>query len=170
MTCLSSCVLGSTWLSPPKRFFGVFPKQFFPLVSQSPAVILGKLQKRFCAGFRRPFFTFVSHRDAASFKFFGRFRQLCFTFISKLRELLTCLTHGNSFGETTHHVVAVGVFFGLISLNLVGESQKKNQRLLFTIFLGKHWGICSRSLVESLVSTNYISTQKTEYISLLKKR
>jgi len=72
-------------------------------------------------------------------------------------------------GETTHHVVAVGVFFGLISLNLVGESQKKNQRLLFTIFLGKHWGICSRSLVESLVSTNYISTQKTEYISLLKK-
>ena len=95
MTCLSSCVLGSTWLSPPKRFFGVFPKQLFPLVSQSPAVFLGKLQKRFCAGFRRPFFTFVSHRDAASFKFFGRFRQLCFTFISKLRELLTCLTHGN---------------------------------------------------------------------------
>ena len=70
-------------------------------------------------------------------------------------------------GETTHHVVAVGVFFGLISLNLVGESQKKNQRLspkkcletFFTSeiiynFSGEQWGICSRSLVESLVSTN----------------
>ena len=31
-------VLCSKWLSPPKRFFGVFPKQFFTLVSQSPAV------------------------------------------------------------------------------------------------------------------------------------
>jgi len=27
--------------------------------------------------------------------------------------------------ETTHHVVAVGVFFGLISLNLVGDISKK---------------------------------------------
>ena len=28
-------VLCSKWLSPPKRYFGVFPKQFFTLVSQS---------------------------------------------------------------------------------------------------------------------------------------
>ena len=33
---------------------------------------------------------------------------------SKLRELLTCLTHTKSSPQkTTHHVVAVGVFFGL---------------------------------------------------------
>ena len=38
MTSLSSRVLCSKWLSPPKRFFGVFPKEFFTLVSQSPAV------------------------------------------------------------------------------------------------------------------------------------
>ena len=34
----SKGVLCSKWLSPPKRFFGVFPKQFFTFVSQSPAV------------------------------------------------------------------------------------------------------------------------------------
>ena len=34
----SKGVLCSKWLSPSKRFFGVFPKQFFTFVSQSPAV------------------------------------------------------------------------------------------------------------------------------------
>ena len=34
----SKGVLCSKWLSPPKRFFGVFPKQFFTFVSQCPAV------------------------------------------------------------------------------------------------------------------------------------
>ena len=38
MTRLSSWVLCSKWLPPPKRFLGVFPKQFFTLASQSPAV------------------------------------------------------------------------------------------------------------------------------------
>ena len=38
MTRLSSGVLCSKWFLPPKRLFGVFPKQFFTLVSQSPAV------------------------------------------------------------------------------------------------------------------------------------
>ena len=38
MTRLSSGALCSKWLSPPKRFFGVFPKQFFTSVSQTPAV------------------------------------------------------------------------------------------------------------------------------------
>ena len=47
------CVLGFflKWLSPPKRFFGVFPKLFCTFVSESPAVFGGKwlwLQKRFC--------------------------------------------------------------------------------------------------------------------------
>ena len=59
----SKGVLCSKWLSPPKRFFGVFPKQFFTFVSQSPAFFLGKwllLQKRFSGGLRQLFFTFVS--------------------------------------------------------------------------------------------------------------
>ena len=34
----SKGILCSKWLSPPKRFFGVFPKQFFTFVSQCPAV------------------------------------------------------------------------------------------------------------------------------------
>ena len=38
MTRLSLGVLCSKWLSPPRRFFGVLPKQFFTWVSQSPAV------------------------------------------------------------------------------------------------------------------------------------
>ncbi len=38
MTRLSSGGFCSKWFSPPKRFFGVFPKQFLTLVSQSPAV------------------------------------------------------------------------------------------------------------------------------------
>ena len=38
MTRLSSWVLCSKWLLPPKRFFGLFPKQFFTFVSQSLAV------------------------------------------------------------------------------------------------------------------------------------
>ena len=39
MTRLSSWVLCSKWLLPPKRFFGLFPKQFFTfVVSQSLAV------------------------------------------------------------------------------------------------------------------------------------
>ncbi len=38
MTRLSSGVLCSKWLSPPKRFFGVFPKLFCTFVSECPAV------------------------------------------------------------------------------------------------------------------------------------
>ena len=38
MTRLSSGALCSKWLSPRKRFFGVFPEQFFTFVSQSPAI------------------------------------------------------------------------------------------------------------------------------------
>ena len=170
MTCLSSCVLGSTWLSPPKRFFGVFPKQFFPLVSQSPAVILGKLQKRFCAGFRRPFFTFVSHRDAASFKFFGRFRQLCFTFISKLRELLTCLTHGNPVRRDHPSCRCCwGILWAYFTKSGGRISKEKSETIIYN-FSGETLGYMFKKPCGKLVSTNYISTQKTEYISLLKKR
>ena len=39
MTRLSSGVLCSKWLSPPKRVFGVFPKLFCTFVSEPPAVL-----------------------------------------------------------------------------------------------------------------------------------
>ena len=57
------------WPSPPKRFFGVFPKLFCTFVSESPAVFLGKsllLQKRFCGGVPQLFSTFVSQMAVAS--------------------------------------------------------------------------------------------------------
>ena len=82
MTRLSSGVLCSKWLSLPKRFFGVFPKQFFTLVSQSPAVFWADG----CC-FRKG-----SVEGSAN----------CALHLSpslllgwKLRELLTCLTHTN---------------------------------------------------------------------------
>ena len=52
----------------PERFFGVFPKQFFTLVSQSP-VVFGQMavaSERFCGGFRQLFVTFVSQMAVAS--------------------------------------------------------------------------------------------------------
>ena len=193
MTCLSSWVLGSTWLSPPKRFFEVFPKRFSPFVSQSPAVFLGKwllLQKRFCAGFRRQFFTFVSQRDAAAFKFFGRFRQPCFKCISQSspgakvawivdmshpcksspqKPPIMLLLLGHSLG--LFHKICWAISQKNISETIPQKNVWRYFSLLksFTIFLGKHWGISSRNLVESLASTKNISTPKTEYISFLKK-
>ena len=93
MTCLSCWVLGSTWLSPPKRFFGVFPKQFcphgrwtlIPLVSQFPAVFWANgccFTKGSVQG-SADHSSHLSPTDDASFKFFGGFRQLFFTFISQ---------------------------------------------------------------------------------------
>jgi len=82
MTRLSSWVLCSKWLSPPKRFFGAFPKQFFTLVSQSPAVFWVNgccFRKGSVEGSANVFKTFVSQMAVASKKFFGGFRQLCFT-------------------------------------------------------------------------------------------
>ena len=67
---------------------------------------LGKwllLQKRFCGGFRQRLLkTFVSQMAVASNKFFGGFRQLCFTIHLPVScwgqsccELLSCFTHTN---------------------------------------------------------------------------
>ena len=62
MTRLSSWVLCSKWFSPPEKFFAMFPKQFFTLVSQSPAVFrqMAVASERFCRGFRQLCFTFIS--------------------------------------------------------------------------------------------------------------
>ena len=83
--------------------------------------------------------------------------------------------------DTTHHVVAVGVFFGLISLNLVGDISKQirdyphleiffTSEIIFQFFWGNIGVYVQEALWKSLVSTNYISSQKSEYISLLKNR
>ena len=167
MTCLSSCVLGSTWPSPPKRFFGLFPKQLFPLVSQSPAVFWANFRKGSVQGSA----DHSSHLSPTGMLLHSNSLEGSANFALHLSQSRVNCWHVSPMeiqsGETTHHVVAVGVFFGLISLNLVGESQKKNQRLspkkcletFFTSeiiynFSGEQWGIYSRSLVESLVSTN----------------
>ena len=83
------------------------------------------LQKRFCGAFPQQFSTFVSQMAVASEKFFGGFRQLRFTAlymylpVSMLGSMLSGLRHvlqpyKSSPQKRTHHVVAVGVFFGFI--------------------------------------------------------
>ena len=82
------------------------------------------LQKRFCGAFPQQFFTFVSQMVVASEKFFGGFRQLHFTAlymylpVSMLGSMLSGLWHVSTIQinpqKRTHHVVAVGVFFGFI--------------------------------------------------------
>ncbi len=114
MTHLSSWVPCSKSFSPPKRFFGVFPKQFFTLVSQSSCGFLDKwllLQKGFCGGFRQLYICLPSC-----------FRKVLWrvpptqsppgvkvAWIVDMSHL-----YKSSPQKTTHHVVAVGVFFGLI--------------------------------------------------------
>ena len=56
MTRFSSWVLWSKWLSHPKRFFGVFAKQFFTFVSQEILRFFWQIpvaSKRFCGGFAK---------------------------------------------------------------------------------------------------------------------
>ena len=128
MTRLSLGVLCSKWLSPPRRFFGVLPKQFFTLVSQSPAVFWANgccFRKGFVEGSAKYSLHLSPKWLLLHKKFFGGFCQLCFTFTylpvsswgilgSKLRELLTCLTNTNPVRrKTTHHVVAFGYSLGL---------------------------------------------------------
>ena len=108
MTCnLSSGVLCSTWLSPPKRSsFGVLPK----LSLHSSPVSCGfwvkwlLLQKRFCGGFRQLFFTFVSQSP-------------CGVKVAWIADMSHQYT--SSPQKTTHHVVAIGVFFGLLVVVVV---------------------------------------------------
>ena len=101
MTPLSSWVLCSKWFSPPKRFFDLQTVLYVGLTVSFR--FFGKwllLQKRFRAGFR----------------------QLCFTFISSVsswgQSCVNCWhvspIQSSSPQKTNQHVVAVGVFFGLI--------------------------------------------------------
>ena len=181
MTCLSSCVLGSTWPSPPKRFFECSPNSYFHW-SHS-------LLRFFWANFRKGSVQgsadHSSHLSPTGMLLHSNSLEGSANFALHLSQSRVNCWHVSPMeiqsGETTHHVVAVGVFFGLISLNLVGESQKKNQRLspktvwrhfslvkLFTIFLGNSGVYVQGSLVESLVSTNLPKKLNTSL--LLKKR
>ena len=108
MTCLSCWVLGSTWLSPPKRFFGVFPKQFcphgrwtlIPLVSQFPAVFWanGCCFRKGSGQGSADHSSHLSPTDDASFKFFEGSANCALHLSPSLflgSKLLTCLTHAN---------------------------------------------------------------------------
>ena len=121
------CVLGFflKWLSPPKRFFGVFPKLFCTFVSESRAVFGDKwllLQKRFCGGFPQPFSTFVSQMAVASKKVLGRVPPTALYIYLPASWGQGCLNcwHVSTIQiestDTTHHIIAVGVFFGSIQL------------------------------------------------------
>ena len=112
MTRLSSWVLCSKWLSPPKRFFAVFPKQFFTLVSRSPAFFFGGGND--CC-FRKGSVE-ASANCALDF-------SPSLLPGSKLCELLTCLTHANPVPQKTTKssrccwgILWAYLFFGFIFL------------------------------------------------------
>ena len=104
MPRFSSGVLCSKWLSPPKRFSGVFPKQVFTLVSQSPAVFWANgccFRKGSVEGSAN-YSLHVSPKWLLLHKSSLEGSAKCalhlspsLLLVSKLRELLTCLTHTN---------------------------------------------------------------------------
>ena len=93
-------VLSSKWLSPPNRFFGVFPKLFCTFVSECPAVFgvnVCCFRIRFCGGFYISlptgcYFIKSSLEGSANCALYWPPRLLLG---SKLRELLTCFSHTN---------------------------------------------------------------------------
>ena len=105
MTRLSFRVLCSKWLSPPKRFFGVFPKLFCTFVSESPAVF----RVNGCC-FRKgsmrvpPTILYICLPNGCCFiKSSLESSANCALHLSpslllgsKLRELLTCLNHNHT--------------------------------------------------------------------------
>ena len=74
------------WLSPPKRFFGVFPKLLCTFVSECPAVF-GVNGCCFRKGSVEGSANYSLHLSPKWLllhrKFFGGFRQLCFSFTSQ---------------------------------------------------------------------------------------
>ena len=104
MTRLSSWVLCSKWLSPPKRFFGVFPKQFFTLVSQSPAFFWANgccFRKGSVEGPAKnslhlsPKWLLLHKNSLEGSANCALHLSPSLLLGPKLRELLTCLTHTN---------------------------------------------------------------------------
>ncbi len=70
------------------------------------------LQKRFCAGFRQLFFTFV-YQIAVAWRVPPTVLHICLP-VSSWGQSSMSHPCKSSPQKTTHHVVAVGVFFGLI--------------------------------------------------------
>ena len=105
MTRLFFGVLSSKWLSPPNRFFGLFPKLFCTFVSECPAVFgvnVCCFRIRFCGRFLQLFSTLVSQLAAYFIKSSLEGSANCALYWppslllgSKLRELLTCFSHTN---------------------------------------------------------------------------
>ena len=109
----SKAVLCSKSLSPPKRFFGVFPPKFFTFVSQSAAFFFRKwllLQKRFRGGFRQLLFAFVSQVVK---KALWRVPPTVLYIYLPVSSWGQSCVNNHSPKKTTQHVIAVGVFFGL---------------------------------------------------------
>ncbi len=136
MAGLSSWALCSKWLSPPKRFFGVFPKRFCTLAPKSPAVFEAN-----GSCFRKG-----SVEGSANYSLHLSPRGCCF--IKVLEGSTNCALHLSpslllgsvawvvnmshpykpSSQKMTHHVVAVGVFFRLVwTYNPVKSSTSKRQ-------------------------------------------
>ena len=131
MTRLSSLVLCSKWLPPPKTFLGVFPKQCFTLASQSPAVFWANgccFRKGSVEGSAN-YSLHLSPKWLLLYKTSLRGSANCALHLSpslllgsKLRELLTCLTHTNPFRRKRPiMLLLLGYSLGLI--------QSKNKAL-----------------------------------------
>ena len=131
MTSLSSRVLCSKWLSPPKRFFGVFPKQFFTLVSQSPAVFWANdccFRKGSVDGFANyslhlsPKWLLRQKSSLEGCTNCALHLSASLLLRSKLRELLTCLTHTNPVRRKRPIMsLLLGYFLVCFFLNRMGK-------------------------------------------------
>ena len=133
MTRLSSFFC-SKWLSPTKMFFGVFPKQLFTLFPQSPAVSLQMAVASEKVLWRVPpttlyiclpngcCFTKILWRVPPSVLYIPDLLYLpVSSWGQSCVKKLTCLTHTVlQSAKKTHHVVAVGVFFGFIFRPIFG--------------------------------------------------
>ena len=121
-----------------------------PNVPQPVLYICLRVSRGFCASEKvlwkvPPTILYISLPNGCCFKkFFRGFRQLCFTFTSqsppgvKVAWIVEMSQpYKSSPDKTTHHVVAVGVFFGLVSVRLdskAGPSLRYNISFISTQF------------------------------------
>ena len=118
----SSAIVKSLGQNDIFVFLGSLQQMDFFGALVSPAVLLGKwllLQKRLRGGFRQILFTLSPKWLLLHKRFFGGFRWQCFTFVSfpGVKDAwIGHMSHPYKFSpqKITHHVVAVGVFFGFI--------------------------------------------------------
>ena len=112
------------WISPPTGSLECSPNCSVNFVSESRVFFVVKwlmLQKRFGGGFPHYSLHLSPKWLLLDKKFFGGFSQLCLAFFSQfLPEVKVAWIddmsqpYKSSLQKTTHHVFAVGVFFGLM--------------------------------------------------------